>query len=128
MKTHEPHPDVITYLVKTGIDVNNQDQDGVSALHWACERGHYSIVKLLLDHGANVNSVTKKGETPLHYTSPNTQMIKLLLDSGVRVNATDIDGMTALHWAAERGQFDLVKTLLQFGSDINSTNNEEETY
>ncbi len=38
-----------------GIDVNQIDDEGYSALHAAAENGYLEIVKLLIHHGANVH-------------------------------------------------------------------------
>lgn len=37
----------------------------MTPLHWAVEKGHKSIVRLLLKHNADVNVITKFGRTPL---------------------------------------------------------------
>lgn len=35
--------------------VNEPDAEGMTLLHWACDRGHQQAVSLLLDYGADVN-------------------------------------------------------------------------
>ena len=44
--------------------------------------------------------------------------MKILLQNGADVNATDEDGFTPIHIAAYNGNLQMVKTLLQSGSDI----------
>ena len=47
-----------SYLLKCrGIDLDKQDNDGKSALMWACQLGHQSIVKRLLDSDANMTCI-----------------------------------------------------------------------
>lgn len=41
------------------------DDDGHTALHWACAMGRIRIVKLLLSAGADIFKVNKAGQTPL---------------------------------------------------------------
>lgn len=41
------------------------DDDGHTALHWACAMGRIRIVKLLLTAGADIFKVNKAGQTPL---------------------------------------------------------------
>ncbi|EEB88549.1 hypothetical protein MPER_13556, partial [Moniliophthora perniciosa FA553] len=41
------------------------DDDGHTALHWACAMGRIRIVKLLLTAGADIYKVNKSGQTPL---------------------------------------------------------------
>uniref|UniRef100_A0A0X3NXV9 Acyl-CoA-binding domain-containing protein 6 n=2 Tax=Schistocephalus solidus TaxID=70667 RepID=A0A0X3NXV9_SCHSO len=47
--------------------INEVDSDGLTALHWACDRGFYEIVLTLLNHGADVNALTSDEQSPLHY-------------------------------------------------------------
>ena len=51
--------------VDLGADAKLTDKEGVSALGWACLRGHRLAVTTLLDKGASVNGVDKNGRTPL---------------------------------------------------------------
>ena len=46
-------------------DVNVQDHDGDTPLHWAAIEGYLEICDLLIEHGADVNAVNIKGQTPL---------------------------------------------------------------
>jgi tyrosine-protein kinase len=41
------------------------DEEGATALHLACKKGHVGIVRMLLEYKANVNSRDKEGRTPL---------------------------------------------------------------
>ncbi|PMD29632.1 ankyrin, partial [Hyaloscypha variabilis F] len=55
-----------------------------NSLHLAAIGGHTSLVKLLIDYGANVNSLSKSGDTPLFHAiaSGNHEMVQLLLKEG----------------------------------------------
>ena len=44
-----------------GADVNAEDQDGDTAVMWAALGGHSACLKNLIDAGADVNRVNKKG-------------------------------------------------------------------
>ncbi len=50
--------------LKNGADVN-QVVEGQAAIHIACENGEYSIVKMLIDFGADLNLTDKQGRSPL---------------------------------------------------------------
>jgi ankyrin repeat protein len=45
------------------------DDQGATALHWAADKGHVHVLRLLLAHGANPNAVDMDGLTPLQYAA-----------------------------------------------------------
>ena len=51
----------------TGLDLNQANTKGETALHGAASRGADTIVQFLLDRGAALNEKTKQGLTPLDY-------------------------------------------------------------
>ncbi|KAJ4913503.1 Acyl-CoA-binding domain-containing protein 2 [Raphanus sativus] len=53
--------------IESGIPVNAKDSEGRTPLHWAIDRGHLQIAKLLVDKNADVNAKDNEGQTPLHY-------------------------------------------------------------
>ena len=62
-------PDTAKELLDAGVDVNTEDEDGLTALMWAIRGGTWGrrveIVQLLLDAGANVNAKSDNGITVL---------------------------------------------------------------
>ena len=61
--------ELILANLSSGVNVNEKDELGYTALHYACRSDRVkmeNIVTLLLDHGANVNERTNNGVTPLH--------------------------------------------------------------
>jgi hypothetical protein len=81
-----------------------------SALHEAAREGYTEIVKLLLAHGANANSVTYRGARPLHFAVGNTfhytgwvQIAELLLEHGADPNVFMDRWTDPRHWTNERG-------------------------
>ena len=50
-----------------GTDVNTQNKNGRTALHWATVNVHKDIVELLINEGADVNLKDLAGETPLDW-------------------------------------------------------------
>ena len=50
----------------------------------------------------------------------DADQVRALLHEGADVNAAQGDGMTALHWAAENGDSELAKMLLQAGANVAS--------
>jgi hypothetical protein len=90
---------------------------------WAAYRGDTTILKLLLDAGADINAATGLG-TALTQTAwaGHTAAAQLLLDRGAKINQPGpADGYTALHWAASTEESDtsLLKLLLKHRADPN---------
>ena len=79
------------------------------------------MVKLLLDHGANINSRNNYGESPLYCAvqSKNDRIVKFLLKKGADVNDKRNDGRTALHGAVEIEDMNIIHILLEHEADIN---------
>jgi serine/threonine-protein phosphatase 6 regulatory ankyrin repeat subunit B len=59
-------PNIVKLLVSKGADVTQSMYDGDTPLHMACYRANTGAIKLLLDHGANIDTVNKQGKTSLH--------------------------------------------------------------
>src|SRR5579863_109237 len=58
-------------LLKQHVDVNAQQGDGASALHWAANFDNLTIADLLIRAGARVDAVNDLGSTPLHLACTN---------------------------------------------------------
>jgi ankyrin repeat protein len=82
-----------------------------------------SLVKLLLDHGAEITATDNTGCTALHEAamSGEDSVAKLLLDHSAEITATDDTGQTVLHEAAASGKDSVVKLLLDHGAEITAT-------
>jgi ankyrin repeat protein len=101
--------------------INARDPDGWTPLHWASEGRNSkdgSVVRLLLEHGADVNAQDEDRWTSLHRASlyGALEVVRLLLEHGADVEAKENDGETALQVAARRGYDDVVKLLREHGA------------
>jgi len=116
--------DVVRQLLREGADVNAAQGDGMSALHWAAERGSAELTEMLLYAGATVDAVTRIGRyTPLHIASRNgqAQVVSAVLSAGADVGArTDPGGTTALHLAATAGDASVIGLLVEAGAEVDA--------
>jgi hypothetical protein len=120
-------------LLRHGANVNAKSSHGGSILCTAFAFGRMprvgepvSIVKFLLDKGADVNAIeNEKGVTLLMMASAGYDRLeefKLLLDRNPDLQAVDKEGNGALHYALESGQIDKAAILLDRGVDIDRKN------
>ena len=120
--------DAVRTLLKDGADVNAPQGDGMTALHWAAERGDLELTSLLVYGGANVAAVTRIGQyTPLHIAarSGSAGVVKALVDARSNVNAASApSGATPLHLAASSGSVEAVRILLDAKADVNAKEHE----
>ena len=54
-----------TRLVREGIEVDQQDRFGATALHWAVENDRRRVVRALLEHGARTDLLDRGGQNAL---------------------------------------------------------------
>ncbi|XP_056212379.1 ankyrin-2 isoform X14 [Falco biarmicus] len=109
---------VVEYL-KSGIDINTCNQNGLNALHLAAKEGHVGLVQELLERGSSVDSATKKGNTALHIASlaGQAEVVKVLVKEGANINAQSQNGFTPLYMAAQENHIEVVKYLLENGAN-----------
>jgi len=113
-------------LIASKNDVNVAQGDGMTALHWAAERGDTGLTTALLKAHANVKAVTRIGNyTPLLIAarSGNPVVIDALIKAGSDVNAATSNGTTPLHFAAAAGDPAAITDLLEHGANVNAKEN-----
>ena len=112
---------LVTGLLSWEINVNAQNTDGDTALHYACQSGNCNKVAVLISSGANVDIPNAQGKFPVQVAldRKHLDIVNLLLDKMTDVNNQDKDGRTLLHTATQQGNGDLVKDLHNRGADLN---------
>ena len=68
----------VRQLLADGIDPNQSDEEGYSALQAAAENDHLDVVKLLLSNGANISSKGQYTALELAEMAQNTQVVQYL--------------------------------------------------
>jgi hypothetical protein len=109
----------IRQLVEGGVNIDEANENDVTALLLACSMRRFEMVVYLVEHGANVTHADGDGMTALHYASLYGLMFDtlptvtyLLLKHGARIAERNNEGATAFLFAAEKGNEDVVQYLL----------------
>ena len=104
----------LVFLLSNNAEPNCQDNEGGTALMYACRNGHGPAVRALLDGGASPACVDATGMTACMFAAAysNAPVLGALLQAGTNyVNARDCNGRTALHWAALTGSSECLRLL-----------------
>ncbi|KAF3223686.1 hypothetical protein TWF679_000123 [Orbilia oligospora] len=112
--------DIVSQLLDKGADVEDEGDDGSTALHYAT--GHEPTMRVLIRKGADVDKPDHAGFTALSYAAKlgAEGIVKLLLSEGADAEFKDNDGQTPLSLAAKEGYEVVARHLLTNGADINS--------
>jgi len=129
---------VQTILSYRDNSINYQNEFGYTALYYAIESDNIHIIRLLIEKGADLNIVDKKGYTPLIYASChfcNYEMTKLLIDNNANVNHIDNNDYSVLmkicqlnntHKYVNTYCSNVAQLLLDNGANINYINKKYE--
>lgn len=82
------------------------------------------IIKLLLQHGANINSKDFNGFAAIHraiQSGDDVDLVRFLIQHGASINMrSNRGGMQPLHVAVDMGKYNIARYLVQEGANINS--------
>lgn len=94
------HTMVVEYLSKKA-DVGAAAMDDMGAIHFAAQKGHLEVVRILVTSGVSVKSTNRKGMTALHYAAQGShkELAKYLIKKGANVNAKNKAGKTPVDLA-----------------------------
>ncbi|MBE9163884.1 ankyrin repeat domain-containing protein [Tychonema sp. LEGE 06208] len=119
-------------LLAKNADVHFKTYLNQTLLHAAAFGGNQTIVQLFLQKGLNVKDLDKAGQTVLHAAAAGggsgamayaPLRYDLLIASGADMEAMDRNQRTALNIAAESGNFEAMKALINRGANINDDKN-----
>jgi ankyrin repeat protein len=89
---------LLELLCSASAEVSEQDNHGVSALHFAALKEDIALMEWLVLKGANVNAITELQTTPIMLSAKRGHLkgISLLLRANANTNTQDEAGCTAL--------------------------------
>ncbi|KAM0211955.1 hypothetical protein ACHAQI_005109 [Fusarium lateritium] len=103
-------------------ELKHRSKRNWSALHYACRWGDQNNTELLLESGAELDTMTDRGQTPLFLAinARSRSVVELLISRGANTLLADNDGRTPLHRASKLGDLKTVKQLIEHGAEITS--------
>ncbi|KAK5644313.1 hypothetical protein RI129_005613 [Pyrocoelia pectoralis] len=121
-------PTLIEDLLKLGLDINKEDNNGNTPLMVAIERQSDLMIKLLITNGADIFTENKSGFSPIHYAAQYAldDLLNELISKGADINKRTHAGGTPLslhiqHWYTRRST---TKILLDKGADVSIVDNQ----
>lgn len=110
-------------LVDLGADVEvGGGEFNLPPIMYACWQGNLDIVRILSEHGADIdyNGMNEGGPLTFAAATGNVQLVNLLLELGAAVDTMSLEGNeTALHKAVFRNRHETVRPLIKHGADVN---------
>uniref|UniRef100_A0ACB8FU02 Uncharacterized protein n=1 Tax=Sphaerodactylus townsendi TaxID=933632 RepID=A0ACB8FU02_9SAUR len=113
-------------------EIDTQDKNKQTALHWSAYYNNPEHVKLLIKHDSNIGIPDVEGKIPLHWAANHKDpsalhTVRCILDAAPTeslLNWQDYEGRTALHFAVADGNVALVDLLTSYeGCNVTSYDN-----
>eukprot|EP00066_Takifugu_rubripes_P014703 XP_011603969.1 PREDICTED: inversin isoform X2 [Takifugu rubripes] len=134
LATRHPSPKALALLLKhigPG-EVDTQDKNKQTALHWSAFYNRPEHVRLLIKHDSNIGIPDSEGKIPLHWAAHSqeasaTQTVRCILEAAPTeslLNWQDYEGRTPLHFAVADGNEAVVKVLTSYqGCNVTAYDN-----
>uniref|UniRef100_A0A3Q1EV10 Ankyrin repeat and SOCS box protein 12 n=1 Tax=Acanthochromis polyacanthus TaxID=80966 RepID=A0A3Q1EV10_9TELE len=92
----------------------------VTPLRTAASLGHLRCLELLLEHGAEIDSLDVKAQTPLFtaVSGKHLDCVVALLKAGADPNGSQYNNCSPVLTAAREGDVDILRELLRFGAEV----------
>ncbi len=120
--------DLLQELKNPNLNINQQDKNGLTPVHWAVIKKNKNLISLLLKHKAKINATDKDGNTPLYLAVLNNfpLITEHLIQNKAAINKKNNNGWTPLHVAAFMGYQEICTLLLKNNAKITSTTNNDQ--
>ncbi|MCG8532889.1 MAG: ankyrin repeat domain-containing protein [Desulfovibrionales bacterium] len=106
---------ILKNLINENYDINERDERGLTSLHYAVAQGHSEVVKLLIENGAEIDSLDTNGNTPLNdavfHSKGDPTIIRILLKAGADPNYKNFYGVSPEKLAETIANYNLAKYL-----------------
>ncbi|XP_036593531.1 inversin [Trichosurus vulpecula] len=126
LTTRHKSPKCLALLLKFMApgEVDTQDKNKQTALHWSAYYNNPEHVKLLIKHDSNIGIPDIEGKIPLHWAANHkdpsaVHTVRCILDAAPTeslLNWQDYEGRTPLHFAVADGNVTVVDVLTSYGS------------
>jgi Zn-dependent protease with chaperone function len=122
------HPKVNS-LLQVRENLNQQDYDGWTALHWAVKGADVDVTNAILKAGANPNMEDYYGIVPIMTAASDghLEIVQTLLEKGANIDYQDYNGWTPLMYAVSSGQSEIVQVFLEAGANTDLKDGEDST-
>ncbi|KFQ37815.1 Protein TANC1 [Mesitornis unicolor] len=107
-------------MVASCAAISSLDKEGLTALSWACLKGHREVVQCLVEKGATTDQTDKNGRTPLDLAAfyGDADVVQYLVEKGAMIEHVDHSGMRPLDRAIGCRNTAVVVTLLRKGAKL----------
>eukprot|EP01029_Cantina_marsupialis_P023638 TRINITY_DN593_c0_g1_i1.p1 TRINITY_DN593_c0_g1~~TRINITY_DN593_c0_g1_i1.p1 ORF type:complete len:328 (+),score=99.52 TRINITY_DN593_c0_g1_i1:39-1022(+) len=120
------NPAAVKKLIKEGANPESANTSGQRALHVSATRNLLDVTKVLLEAGGDVNSPDPTGKSPLQVACElgHLDIIKVMLaDEDCIIGHRTFElAYAAIHFAANAGQLESVRLLLEKGEEVDREN------
>jgi ankyrin repeat protein len=112
------HLEAARLLLNNDANISNTYEDSSTLLHIAVENMYTDMVKLLLQYGANPNTVNWLDTTPLHHVvwhgKGEIEIVELLLKYGADLNIRDAGQYRPIDSACEQRYHNIIQLLDEY--------------
>ena len=113
--------ELVKYMIDSGCDVYDMDNNGMNVLHCACQEGNVELVQYFIDEFSDMLKIRDKtGQSPFLTSgfSGSVELVKYLISRGCDVYDKDNDGRTVLHKVCQEGHIELVQYIVENYPDM----------